>query len=75
MTSLRRRDKSVDFNWLHEVGSSCDDTELPDHVSSAEEIRDLVGAVKQFLVSLSNPPCVITVARFVPWKMSSAFVF
>ena len=75
MTSLRQRDKSVNFNWLHEVGSSCDDTELPDHVSSAEEIGDLVVAVKRFLVSLPNPPCIITVARFVPWMLSSAYLF
>ena len=64
--SLRRhKEETIDFNWLHEIGCSCDDTELPQHISSEEEITDLVTGVRQLLVSIPDPPSIITVARFV----------
>jgi len=53
----------VDFNWLHEIGCSCDDTELPEHFSSTQEISDLVAGVRLLLVSLPTPPRIITIAR------------
>ncbi|GBL89776.1 UPF0489 protein C5orf22 [Araneus ventricosus] len=51
-----------DPDLLNDAGCTCDDCDLPHHVSTPDEVRHLVGVVKDFL--LQNPkPAVITIAR------------
>ena len=54
--------KELDYNWIHEIGSGCDDTELPHHVSSQAEIISLIESVHELLLSLPKPS-LITIAR------------
>ncbi|XP_046550151.1 LOW QUALITY PROTEIN: UPF0489 protein C5orf22 homolog [Haliotis rubra] len=51
-----------DFDILHDAGCTMDDTELPHHVSSGEEICALVQETKQILEALPRP-ALITVSR------------
>ena len=53
---------SIDYVWLHEIGTGIDDNLLPDHVSTDAEIVDLVAAVKSYLQNLPCPVA-ITIAR------------
>ncbi|OWF34732.1 UPF0489 protein C5orf22-like [Mizuhopecten yessoensis] len=52
----------VDFRLLHDAGCTCDDTELPHHVSSQEQITLLVDAVQELLCRM-HKPTIITMAR------------
>nr|XP_022343654.1 UPF0489 protein C5orf22 homolog [Crassostrea virginica] len=58
----RTDDDPVNFDLLHEAGCTCDDTELPHHVSSQEEITLLVDATQEFLSHIKRPT-IITMAR------------
>jgi len=53
---------NVDWEWIHEIGCTMDDTELPHHVSSHAEIQDHMLSVESFLKTL-NKPVIITIAR------------
>ena len=70
MISAKASDEKVtteaklDFDWLHEIGCGCDDTELPHHVSTAEEIETLMRNVERVLGVLPKPK-LVTVARYV----------
>ena len=52
----------IDYEWLHEVGCTCDIIDLPHHVSTKDEIVGLVQQVRMFLESMKKP-AIITVAR------------
>ncbi|XP_060066199.1 UPF0489 protein C5orf22-like [Ylistrum balloti] len=52
----------VDFGLLHDAGCTCDDTELPHHVSSQEQITLLVDSVQELLCHM-HKPTIITMAR------------
>ncbi|XP_033753883.1 UPF0489 protein C5orf22-like isoform X2 [Pecten maximus] len=52
----------VDFGLLHDAGCTCDDTELPHHVSSKEEITLLADSVQELLCHM-HKPTIITMAR------------
>ena len=54
----------VDYSLLHEGGCTCDDTELPHHISSNSQISVLVDCV-QDVVSHLKKPTIVTVARWV----------
>ncbi|XP_076358225.1 misexpression suppressor of ras 6 isoform X3 [Tachypleus tridentatus] len=54
----------IDLELLHDAGLTCDDTELPHHVSSREEIRHLVEKTTDFLKRLPRPS-LVTIARSV----------
>ena len=60
----QRQAVTIDFDWLHEIGSGCDDTELPHHVSAEYEIEELICAVEDVLGTLPKPK-LITVARYI----------
>lgn len=64
MQRCRTDDDPVNFDLLHEAGCTCDDTELPHHVSSQEEITLLVDATQEFLSHIKRPT-IITMARYV----------
>lgn len=54
----------VDWELIHDAGCTCDDTDLPEHVSSREEIKDMVSnRFYNFLKALPNPPTIITMSR------------
>ena len=60
----------IDWSMVHDAGCTCDDSELPHHPSSTDEIRQLIKQTKTFLTSIMDPrtsnqicPTIITVAR------------
>ncbi|XP_069112609.1 UPF0489 protein C5orf22 homolog isoform X2 [Argopecten irradians] len=55
-------DDGVDFGLLHDAGCTCDDTELPHHVSTQEEITLLIDSVQELLCHMYKPT-IITMAR------------
>jgi len=55
---------SIDWRLVHDAGCTCDDTELPHHVSTKEEIRQLMERVTSLLYAFKTVrPLVATVAR------------
>ena len=62
VTAFADCEPPTDWQWLHEVGTGCDDTELPHHVSSPVVITGMVGQAEEVLRGLP-PPKVITIAR------------
>ncbi|XP_063241542.1 UPF0489 protein C5orf22 homolog [Bacillus rossius redtenbacheri] len=56
--------EEVDWEMVHEAGCTCDDTELPHHVSSREDISEMVqSSFTTLLELLPSKPTVITVSR------------
>jgi hypothetical protein len=64
--------ETIDWMWLHEVGSGCDDTELPHHLSTPEEIQELLKKVKHCLRQIRKPD-IATVARYQKIIISLSF--
>jgi len=63
-------DEVIDWSIIHNAGCTCDDTELPHHVSSKSEIESLLQDMKQILSFLHDKkdsnitcPTVVTIAR------------
>ncbi|KAK3086026.1 hypothetical protein FSP39_012357 [Pinctada imbricata] len=54
--------QDVDYELLHEAGCTCDDTELPHHVSSQGQINLLVDATQEILCHMKKPT-IVTMAR------------
>jgi len=53
----------IDWKLIHDAGCTCDDTDLPHHVSSNEEISILLRQTRIFMQSLGLTPTIVTVAR------------
>jgi hypothetical protein len=54
----------VDWMIVHNAGCTCDDTDLPHHVSDLEEIEQLMSKTRQLLASLTNQnPGLVTMSR------------
>ncbi|XP_077209564.1 UPF0489 protein C5orf22 homolog isoform X2 [Paroedura picta] len=60
--SLKNRVETPNYELVHQAGLTCDYSEIPHHVSTEEEIEDLVEAVKHLLMNLPKPT-MVTVAR------------
>ncbi|ELU14785.1 hypothetical protein CAPTEDRAFT_210011 [Capitella teleta] len=52
----------VDWRWLHEVGSGCDDTELPHHISTQAQIETMVDEMCNCMMQVKQPG-IVTIAR------------
>ena len=52
----------IDYEWLHEAGCACDDSELPHHISTENEISELMRKVRELLKILPRPT-LVTIAR------------
>ncbi|KAF5298159.1 hypothetical protein FQA39_LY02583 [Lamprigera yunnana] len=53
----------IDWELIHDAGCTCDNSELPHHVSTEEELRLMFDCFDHFLNDLSNPPTVVTISR------------
>ncbi|XP_067909903.1 UPF0489 protein C5orf22 homolog isoform X2 [Heterodontus francisci] len=60
--SLKERLGTPDYEMVHQAGLTCDYSELPHHVSTEEEIDNLMSSVKRLLNDLPRPT-LITIAR------------
>lgn len=53
----------IDWLLVHDAGCTCDDTELPNHISTKEEIDLLLNCFNRFLELLPEDPTIITISR------------
>uniref|UniRef100_A0A8C2H7E2 Chromosome 5 open reading frame 22 n=1 Tax=Cyprinus carpio TaxID=7962 RepID=A0A8C2H7E2_CYPCA len=60
--SLKNRTQSPDYEMVHQAGLTCDYSKLPHHISSEEEIRQMITAVQLFLESMPKPT-IVTISR------------
>lgn len=56
-------DDEIDYELVHDAGCTYDETELPHHVSNAEELEVMFDSFKKFLGVLMHPPVLITISR------------
>lgn len=56
-------EKEVDWELIHDAGCTCDDSELPFHISTQEELEIMFGRFERFLELLRIPPLIITISR------------
>lgn len=54
-----------EIGWMtiYDAGCTFDSTELPHHISTKDEIIDLVDSFKKFLIAFKFTPSIITIAR------------
>ena len=57
------KSERIDWKLIHDAGCTCDDTDLPHHVATNEEISILLRQTKVFLQSLQVTPVIVTVSR------------
>lgn len=54
----------IDWELVHDAGCTCDDTELPNHVTDKEELVPFIDeCFKSFLDLLPSPPTIVTISR------------
>lgn len=57
-------DSEIDWTYVHDAGCTRDDTDLPHHVTSQNDLDRLItGTFRVFLASLPASPTIVTVAR------------
>lgn len=57
------QDKDIDWHLVHDAGCTCDDSELPHHVSSEEELEVLFDSFETFVELMKKNPVIVTVSR------------
>ena len=63
--SVRKNYPREDINWsmIHDAGCTFDDSELPHHISSTDEIQTLLTRCETLLDMLGHSPTLVTVSR------------
>lgn len=57
-------DNDVDWELIHDAGCTCDETELPHHVTEKEDIDAMLDeCFTRMLDNLPHPPTIITISR------------
>lgn len=56
-------DKDIDWKLVHDTGCTCDDSELPHHVSTAEELEVMFKSFETFIELMSKEPVIVTISR------------
>ncbi|GJQ80279.1 hypothetical protein Trydic_g12164 [Trypoxylus dichotomus] len=56
-------DEEIDYELVHDAGCTYDETELPHHVSNAEELEAMLDSFRKYLEILTHPPILITISR------------
>lgn len=57
-------DNDIDWELIHDAGCTCDETELPDHVTEKEDMDKMFeGCFTRLLQHLPCPPTIITISR------------
>ncbi|XP_024947428.1 UPF0489 protein C5orf22 homolog isoform X3 [Cephus cinctus] len=58
------KDSEIDWSIVHDAGCTRDDTDLPHHVTTPNDLDRLItGTFRSFLAALPAPPTIVTVAR------------
>lgn len=58
------KDSEINWTLVHDAGCTIDDTDLPHHVTSQQDLDRLItGTFRSFLAVLPAPPTIVTVAR------------
>lgn len=57
------KEEEIDWLLIHDAGCTCDDTELPNHISTREEIDLMLSSFQSFLEVLPKDPTIITISR------------
>lgn len=53
----------VDWSLVHNAGLTCDATELPHHLSSGNDISEMLDWLEKFLRNLEMVPVLVTISR------------
>lgn len=53
----------IDWELVHDAGCTCDNSELPQHVSTKAELEVMFESFKHFLEALPSVPTIITISR------------
>lgn len=64
--NIKNESKSNEIEWITTIfnaGCTFDTNELPHHISTKDEIRQMVGLFERFLTELRYTPCIITISR------------
>lgn len=56
-------DGDIDWKLVHDAGCTCDDSELPHHVSSEEELASMFNSFESFIELMTKEPTIITISR------------
>lgn len=57
------KEKEVDWELVYDAGCTCDDSDLPHHVSSEEDLEIMFDSFKTFVEILPITPTIITISR------------
>ncbi|XP_054267916.1 UPF0489 protein C5orf22 homolog [Macrosteles quadrilineatus] len=63
-TKVKSLYNDIDWMMIHEAGCTCDESGLPEHVSSKTEIMDMIETCfTRFIKDLPSAPTIITISR------------
>ncbi|XP_030760410.1 UPF0489 protein C5orf22 homolog [Sitophilus oryzae] len=57
------KEEEIAWELVHDAGCTCDDSDLPHHVSSDEDLEVMFDSFKSFLEELPTLPVIITISR------------
>ena len=59
------KQSEIDWKIIHDAGCTRDDTDLPHHVTTPNDLDRLInGTFRSFLTALPVPPTIVTIARY-----------